>query len=140
MGDKFNLDYQYMLYLDLMGLDIDKMPEDQQRETKRAYIGAIGQSLVLFKDLLGETEEERLNQIQHMEGQVIQFFDAEIKKDESNEATQQTDKGKPEDKGNIKSASIIIKLHDKQSGYRSTEKGMVSPNQYGEICKILQKK
>ncbi len=47
---KFDLNYQYSLYLKMAKLDESKMPEIQKAETKRAFMGGIGQAIVLLRD------------------------------------------------------------------------------------------
>ncbi|GAB3889792.1 hypothetical protein GCM10028803_00200 [Larkinella knui] len=50
MDKIFNLDYQYSLYLERIALKEEQMSPVQRIETKRAFMGAIGQILLLFRD------------------------------------------------------------------------------------------
>lgn len=70
---------QYELYLEIMGLRKETMPEDQLRETRRAFMGACGQMLSLLKDDLTkiEDEDEAARILEGMENQVLDFFKAE---------------------------------------------------------------
>jgi hypothetical protein len=75
MGSQFDLEYQYSLYLQRMGLNEQTMREDQKRETKRAFIGACGQMLILLRDELPLIpEEEGIEAMQNMINEVAVFF------------------------------------------------------------------
>lgn len=53
------LEEQYRLYLERVGLDESKMPETQRIETKRAFMGACGQLLMLFTNELIEMPDNK---------------------------------------------------------------------------------
>lgn len=57
--DKFKLETQWQLYLQRVGLDESKMPAIQVQETKRAFMGACGQMLLLLRDDVSELPEEQ---------------------------------------------------------------------------------
>lgn len=72
---KFNLDHQYQLYLERVKLSEDKMSEVQKQETKRAFMGACGQMLILLRDDLAELEDlAAFNQYRDMINQVQNFW------------------------------------------------------------------
>ena len=75
MADKYNLENQYNLYLKRDGLKETDMHPIQKKETKRAFIGACGQILVLLRDDLSELpEKEGVQELESMLGQVGNFF------------------------------------------------------------------
>lgn len=53
-----DLEDQYKMYLDKVNLSESNMHPLQRVETKRAFMGACGQMLVLFRDVLGAIEDE----------------------------------------------------------------------------------
>ena len=81
MGSKFDLNYQYSLYLERVGLKEANMNPIQRAETKRAFIGACGQMLILLRDdLAALPEDEGVEEMQGMLNQVGDFFLAETNK------------------------------------------------------------
>lgn len=81
MGSKFNLNYQYSLYLERVGLKEANMNPIQRIETKRAFIGACGQMLILLRDDLAALPEDvGVKEMQGMLNQVVYFFLAETNK------------------------------------------------------------
>lgn len=46
--EEFNLEHQFTLYLKRVKLDVHKMPTNQFLELRRAFMGGIGQLLVLL--------------------------------------------------------------------------------------------
>lgn len=57
MEEKFKLETQWQKYLEMVGLSEAKMPEDQKREMKRAFMGACGLMLILLRDEVGELDD-----------------------------------------------------------------------------------
>lgn len=75
----FDLEHQYQLYLQRVGLKEENMHPIQKTETKRAFIGACGQMLVLLRDDLGKLEENKAIEIlQDMMDQVAAYFNLKI--------------------------------------------------------------
>ena len=73
--ERFNLEKQYQLYLERVGISERKMHPTQKVETKRAFMGACGQMLILLRDDLGELEEDKaIEQLQDMINQVQSFW------------------------------------------------------------------
>lgn len=73
--DKFNLDYQYELYLKRVGLSIATMPDSQNKAIKMAFMGACGQMLLLLRDDVGAMDEKQaVSTLEKMIGQVSNFF------------------------------------------------------------------
>jgi hypothetical protein len=71
----FDLEHQYHLYLQRVGLKEKNMHSVQRTETKRAFIGACGQMLILLRDDLGALEESKAIEImQDMMNQVGTYF------------------------------------------------------------------
>ena len=71
----FDLDYQYQLYLERMGLVEGKMHPAQKKQLKEAFFGACGQMLDLMRDDIGGLEErEAINAFEDMVHQVKTFF------------------------------------------------------------------
>lgn len=76
--NKFDLKYQWKQYLNAAGLDEAKMPADQIRECKRAFVGAWGQLLLLQRDELSKFDENNAVIIlQQMLTDVINFWNKE---------------------------------------------------------------
>jgi hypothetical protein len=55
--EKFNLEYQWRLYLESAGLSLEKMHPVQVTETKRAFVAGMGQMFFLFQ---GDEEESKV--------------------------------------------------------------------------------
>lgn len=82
--NKFQIEEQWRLYLERVGLPSDdKLPQDQRREMKRTFFGAIGQMLVFFRDDLTQYDEESGAAVMdNMLKQVHEFFKEEVRRDE----------------------------------------------------------
>lgn len=77
----FNLENQYQLYLERVGLKEANMHPVQRTETKRAFIGACGQMLILLRDDLGALEESKaIETMQDMINQAGEYFMKESNK------------------------------------------------------------
>ena len=71
----FDLEKQYQLYLKRVKLNESTMHPMQRIETKRAFMGACGQILFLFRDELSELEEnDAVEQMEKMKNQVVQYW------------------------------------------------------------------
>lgn len=55
----FDLNHQWSLFMERCGVSAMTMPEDQHREMKRAFFGACGQLLIVFRDELNDYAEEK---------------------------------------------------------------------------------
>jgi len=77
----FDLEHQYQLYLERVGLKEANMHSVQRTETKRAFIGACGQILILLRDDLGALEESNaIETMKDMINQVGAYFMKETNK------------------------------------------------------------
>ena len=77
----FDLEHQYQLYLKRVGLKEENMHPVQKTETRRAFMGACGQMLILLRDDLGVLEESKAIEImQDMFNQVQVYFMKETNK------------------------------------------------------------
>ena len=77
----FDLEHQYQLYLKRVGLKEENMHPVQKTETRRAFMGACGQMLILLRDDLGVLEESKAIEImQDMINQVQVYFMKETNK------------------------------------------------------------
>ena len=77
----FDLEHQYQLYLERVGLKEENMHPVQKTETRRAFMGACGQMLILLRDDLGVLEESKAIEImQDMINQVQVYFMKETNK------------------------------------------------------------
>lgn len=77
----FDLEHQYRLYLDRVGLKEANMHPVQKIETRRAFMGACGQMLILLRDDLGSLEESKATEtMQDMINQVQVHFMKETNK------------------------------------------------------------
>lgn len=75
----FDLHYQFKLYMERCSVpDISKMPADQLRETRRAFFGACGQMLILFRDEITEFDESAgIEIMQDLLNQVCRYWENE---------------------------------------------------------------
>jgi hypothetical protein len=78
--NEFNIEEQWLMYLRLMKLDINLMPEVQITETKRAFVGGISQSISWAMGLTGD-EEDKFMQLIGVASYLQWFWDAEVRKD-----------------------------------------------------------
>lgn len=77
----FDLEHQYQLYLERVGLKEANMHPVQKTETRRAFMGACGQMLILLRDDLGALEESKaIETMQDMINQVQVHFMKETNK------------------------------------------------------------
>ena len=71
----FDLEHQYQLYLERVKLKEANMHPVQKTETRRAFMGACGQMLILLRDDLGALEESKaIETMQDMVNQVQVYF------------------------------------------------------------------
>lgn len=73
----FDIEYQYELYLERVGLKRSEMQPVQAIETKRAFFGACGQMLILMRDDMPDNENEAVKLLQGMHDQVGDFWSKE---------------------------------------------------------------
>lgn len=57
--EKFNVEYQYQLYLKQMGLSEETMHPEQKLQIKNTFYGSFGQLLLLMRDEISELEEDK---------------------------------------------------------------------------------
>lgn len=73
--DQFNLETQYQMYLNRVGLDESMMPESQRIGMRQTFMGACGQMLVVFtQDIPQLTDEQAFEKLESMIDQVSQYF------------------------------------------------------------------
>lgn len=71
----FNLENQYQLYLQRVGLRESDMPKTQKKELRRCFMAGCGQILVLMRDQVAVLEEDQTIQaLESMEKQVSSYF------------------------------------------------------------------
>lgn len=81
MEKQFDLEHQYQLYLQRVGLSESRMGDIQRQEMKRTFIGACGQMLVLLRDELSKLDEDKaIEKMQAMFNQVGNYFMKETNK------------------------------------------------------------
>ncbi len=80
--NEYDLEYQYQEYLHREGVSEEKMGNTQRIETKRAFMGGIGQLLVLMRDGIGTVKDpvQGVTHMQNMMEQVKEFWGNEIDK------------------------------------------------------------
>lgn len=77
--EKFDIEFQYNLYLDKVGLSEENMHPVQAQETKRAFMAAAGQILVLLRDDISElSDDEGVEVLEKLMTQVANFWTNEI--------------------------------------------------------------
>lgn len=82
MDLNFDLHHQWELYLERCRIKEENMPAIQVQETKRAFFGAWGQLLLLFRDDLSLLPEaEGIAALYSMLDQVTDFWVGEARKD-----------------------------------------------------------
>ena len=75
MRKELDLNHQYKLYLERVGLSESAMHPQQRIETKQAFFGACGQMLILLRDDLGALEYSKaIDTLQDMLNQVSNFW------------------------------------------------------------------
>ena len=73
--EKFNLEYQYQLYLERVGQVESEMHPEQKRQVKMAFFGAMGQFLVLLEHEVADLEEEEaVEKLENMKTQVANYY------------------------------------------------------------------
>lgn len=77
MKKEFVLEWQYQEYLKRAGASEEKMHPVQRIETRRAFMGACGQMLIMLKEDMPENEEEAIQVLDNMMEQVTMFWMAE---------------------------------------------------------------
>lgn len=81
MEELFDLEHQYQLYLQRVGLSESRMGDVQKQETKRAFMGACGQMFVLLRDELSKLDEDvAIQKWQAMLNQAKNYFIEETNK------------------------------------------------------------
>lgn len=79
--EKFDLNYQWNLYLEKIGLKEESMFPIQLTETKRAFFAACGQMLLLLRDDIPQYKADKAIEIlENMTMQVKSFWEVEVKK------------------------------------------------------------
>jgi len=81
--NEYDINNQFELYKSRVGLHRLSPDSNQHIELKRSFMGAIGQMLVLFRDGIGQMEDENLavKKLQTMFDQVRDFWTAELNQD-----------------------------------------------------------
>lgn len=78
---EFDLEHQYQLYLERVKLREIQMPAVQQKELRRAFMGACGQILIMLRDDVGQLEEnEAIFVLDDMINQISNFWLTETKR------------------------------------------------------------
>jgi len=73
--EKFNLEYQYQLYLKRVALSEETMHPEQKIQTRQAFYGAVGQILILLRDDAGQLpEDEAMKIFESLMNQVSKYF------------------------------------------------------------------
>lgn len=80
MSKDFDLNEQWHFYCHLVQLPEEKMGRIQATETKRAFMGACGQMLVLLEQLAEKDEPEAIRILDDLREQVAVFWKADVKR------------------------------------------------------------
>lgn len=73
-----SIENQYQQYLKLVNLNEGKMHPIQAKETRRAFFGAAGQILILFRDEIGAMEEDdAIQAMDDLKNEVSHFWQKE---------------------------------------------------------------
>lgn len=77
----FNIEHQFKMYLQRIGFANVKLNPIQLQEMKRAFFGAFGLCLLLFRDYVSEFPEERgIEILEGMLNECGEYFKNEVKK------------------------------------------------------------
>ncbi len=81
----FSLETQWKKYLKMVDLREEHMPSRQTVELKRAFFGACGQMLVLFRDGVGtiKDENEAIKVMEGIEKECAEFWFLETERHET---------------------------------------------------------
>lgn len=75
MNNEFNLEHQYELYLQRVGLKEEQMHPLQKKQLRQTFMGACGQMLILMRDEVGALPEDQAIEVcESMINQVGEFF------------------------------------------------------------------
>lgn len=86
--EEFDLEYQWKLYLERVAVKEEELPPIQVQETKRAFYGACGQLMMLFKNTLTNFDDDTaVDLLQDMEKQILTFWQNEVEKDKNDLST-----------------------------------------------------
>lgn len=73
--EEFDLEKQYQLFLERIGLSEKTMHPIQKAQIKQTFYGAIGQLIILFRDNLTKLEEDKaVNVLGYLLNQVGDYF------------------------------------------------------------------
>lgn len=76
--DIFSIEYQYQEYLKRVKVKESDMQPDQKREMKRAFFGAVGQTLVLLRDEGAKLKvDQYIKKLDGMMNEIGQFWQNE---------------------------------------------------------------
>jgi len=77
--NNFNLEYQYQMFLQRVGLSESQMPADQRREIKIAFMAAMGQMLMICVNDLNSFKNPLVTEaVPYMSDQIKEFFANQI--------------------------------------------------------------
>jgi Uncharacterized protein conserved in bacteria len=75
MKKEFNVEYQYQMYLGLIGLDENKMHPEQRKQLREAFYAAFGMALVLLRDDVGALPEDTaIKVLDHLLTQTFDYW------------------------------------------------------------------
>jgi hypothetical protein len=72
--EQFNINYQWKLYLERVGLKEGDLTPVQRIEMKRTFFGAAGQIMLLFDDLTDLNHDKAENTLMAMIKEIEQFW------------------------------------------------------------------
>jgi len=84
-GMQISIEQEYQKYLSRMELRESDMGDVQRSETKRAFIGGFGQSLITMMQLIAEEDDDDVDTVKIVDDafrQITEYFDNEVKLDD----------------------------------------------------------
>lgn len=76
---KFDLGFQWKLYLSRVGLKEEQLPESQKLEMKRAFYGGCGQILMTFtNDIVDMSDDDGVKALDHLINQTSEFWEKQV--------------------------------------------------------------
>lgn len=79
--DKFDLNFQFYLYLHKLKLDPRTLPAGQYGEIKRAFYAGVGQMMMLMAmDMADLSDQEANEKTLYLTKQITEFWKAEVER------------------------------------------------------------
>lgn len=79
-NEKFNIEKQYIQWLNLMQLKLDQMHPIQKIQLRQAFYGAVAMMITdVFTEVSNLPDEEAFSALDDMENQCVNYWEAQAK-------------------------------------------------------------